>query len=410
MSPAGTNQVQTDVRAFCAANGLSVVAPKWPAQGETAVFFNTRLGILYVQATSEDLDRLEKGIQALQLPPPTPPSVDATLNAQPAKDPTASSDLLERIQKVDSRLEGLRTHYKDGHPKVQEAIAERIALVNEASSGATNRFVKMEVKLVEVREPNSSRLGLDWVFGPAQTNQPALSQGSAQEFAGAPQDPRSENYHVDLFRTVSEVATVSSSQFAALLKRLEVEPGTELVSAPSVLTENGRQSVVSVTQEVSVVDGVNAVPGSSTNQAEIRYNTTKTQVGPSVEMLPVFVGDSLRMHILAKITEFLGYDQPKPGQSVQTKDAKGKTLEGIQPLPHLRVRVAMGDPVLRRGETAVLRGPLVTETVRVKDKVPVLGDVPLLGRLFRSESTNTFKKRLYVFVTPTEMDAAGNPK
>jgi len=70
----------------------------------------------------------------------------------------------------------------------------------------------------------------------------------------------------------------------------------------------------------------------------------------------------------------------------------------------------MADPVLRPGETAVLRGPLVTETVRVKDKVPVLGDVPLLGRLFRSESTSTFKKRLYVFVTPVEMDAGGRPK
>ena len=314
---------------------------------------------------------------------------------------------MERIQKVDARLRELRTHYKDTHPKVKQVIAERMALVGGASPGAMSRFVKMEVKLVEVRESNSSGLGLEWLFGPAQTNQVAPSSGSSS----ASDDPRSENYHVDLFRSVSEVATVSSNQFAALLKRLEAEPGTELVSAPSVLTENGRQTVVSVTQEeVSIVDGVKAYSGSGTNQAQIVYNTSKVPLGPSVEMLPLFVGDSLRMHILAKITEFLGYDQPKPGQSVQTKDSKGKTLEGVQPFPHLRVRVAMADPVLRRGETAVLRGPLVTEMVRVKDKVPVLGDVPLLGRLFRSESTNTFKKRLYVFVTPTEMDSAGNPR
>ena len=412
-APAEPSNPLNELREFFATQGISFPRPEAASVSEQNSMGFMFSGRLMVSAKASELDQIDRILAPVKLKP-TPRAV-ATLASNRAEStaPIASAqpaDLLERIQKVDARLRDLRTHYKDTHPKVQEVIAERMALVGGASSGATNRFVKMEVKLVEVREPNSSRLGLDWVFGPAQTNQAALSSGSAQEFAGAPGDPRSENYHVDLFRSVSEVATVSSNQFAALLKRLEAEPGTELVSAPSVLTDNGRQSVVSVTQEISMVDGVNAVPGSPTNQAQIRYNTTKMQIGPTVELLPVFVGDSLRMHVLAKITEFLGYDQPKPGQSVQTKDSKGKTLEGIQPLPHLRVRVAVADPVLRRGETAVLRGPLVTETVLTKEKVPVLGDVPLLGRLFRSESTTTFKKRLYVFVTPTEMDAAGNPK
>ena len=420
---AGSTNLQDGVRALFSTNGINLGEVNWastPQADQSAIFFQPRSGVLFVRASLDELNKIEKILQRHEWGTSpggvTPAASNAATSALgPQVESRASGtleknvvpeDLLGRIQKVDARLRDLRTHYKDTHPKVQEVIAERMALVGGASSGATNRFVKMEVKLVEVREPNSSRLGLDWVFGPAQTNHVAPLGGSSL----AAEDSRNENYHVDRFGTVSEVATVSSNQFAALLKRLEAEPGTELVSAPTVLTDNGRQSVVSVTQEVSVVDGVNAVPGSSTNQAEIRYNTTKTQFGPSVEMLPVFVGDSLRMHILAKITEFLGYDQPKPGQSVQTKDSKGKTLEGIQPFPHLRVRVAVADPVLRRGETAVLRGPLVTETVLVKDKVPVLGDVPLLGRLFRSESINTFKKRLYVFVTPTEMDAAGNPK
>jgi len=45
---------------------------------------------------------------------------------------------------------------------------------------------------------------------------------------------------------------------------------------------------------------------------------------------------------------------------------------------------------------------------RQKDKVPFLGDLPVLGRLFRSESNTTARKNLIVFVTPTIIDPSGN--
>ena len=60
------------------------------------------------------------------------------------------------------------------------------------------------------------------------------------------------------------------------------------------------------------------------------------------------------------------------------------------------------------GQTLVLGG-LLSETVNtLKDQVPMLGDLPLVGRLFRSESKNTHKRNLLVFITPTIIDPAGN--
>ena len=54
-------------------------------------------------------------------------------------------------------------------------------------------------------------------------------------------------------------------------------------------------------------------------------------------------------------------------------------------------------------------GGLITEDVtKLKDKVPVLGDLPFVGRLFRSESSSTKKKNLVIFVTPTIIDPSGN--
>ena len=57
----------------------------------------------------------------------------------------------------------------------------------------------------------------------------------------------------------------------------------------------------------------------------------------------------------------------------------------------------------------VLGGLITEDVVKLKDKVPILGDLPLIGRLFRSESSQTAKKNLMIFVTPTIIDPAGNP-
>ena len=60
------------------------------------------------------------------------------------------------------------------------------------------------------------------------------------------------------------------------------------------------------------------------------------------------------------------------------------------------------------GQTVVLGGMTRDESKTVKNRVPVLSDVPLLGPLFRSESTYHNKKTVLVFVTPTIIDPAGN--
>jgi len=56
----------------------------------------------------------------------------------------------------------------------------------------------------------------------------------------------------------------------------------------------------------------------------------------------------------------------------------------------------------------VLGGLISDNVTRIKDKVPVLGDIPFIGKLFRSESSETKKKNLVIFVTPTIIDPAGN--
>jgi general secretion pathway protein D len=80
----------------------------------------------------------------------------------------------------------------------------------------------------------------------------------------------------------------------------------------------------------------------------------------------------------------------------------------VLPLPRLRVRQVVTSCNVWDGQTVVLGGMISEDIRKIKDKVPILGDLPWVGRLFTSESNESNKKNLLVFVTPTIIDPAGN--
>ena len=77
-------------------------------------------------------------------------------------------------------------------------------------------------------------------------------------------------------------------------------------------------------------------------------------------------------------------------------------------LPLFRVRQVISAVNVWDGQTVVLGGMLAETVTTIKDQVPMLGDLPLVGRFFRSESKNAQKRNLLVFITPIIIDSAGN--
>jgi type II secretory pathway component GspD/PulD (secretin) len=119
------------------------------------------------------------------------------------------------------------------------------------------------------------------------------------------------------------------------------------------------------------------------------------------------------MALIPSDTEFGGYDTISsteiPGYN------PGAALAGIAngtalpvALPNFTVRQVVTTVNVWDNQTVVLGG-LITSTVQsTKDKVPFLGDLPGVGRLFQSQSKTEQKDNLMVFVTPTIVDPAGN--
>jgi len=208
--------------------------------------------------------------------------------------------------------------------------------------------------------------------------------------------------------------------------REEQREGVDLLSEPEVTTESGRQAQFQVTDIRSIVIGIDqgngqqnvTVTGGGTGSVGGQQNFFITPVpqtfplGPSLDVLPSVSSDgfTVQMTIIPTITEFVGYDDPGKfvAQAVGSGGATGSSVTTPTPLPRFRVRQVVSSVTVWDAQTVVLGGLISEDVTRLKDKVPVLGDMPFVGKLFRSESTQTKKKNLMIFVTPTIIDPAGN--
>src|SRR5688572_1556542 len=135
--------------------------------------------------------------------------------------------------------------------------------------------------------------------------------------------------------------------------------------------------------------------------------TTALSTGQVMDVIPFVSADgyTIQLNLVPTFTEFLGYDQETARQFRTV--VQGLPVQDT-PLPRFRVRQVATTAVVWDGQTVVLGG-LIAESVRkVREKVPVLGDIPFVGRLFRSESSDSTKVNLVIFVTPTIIDPAGN--
>jgi len=129
--------------------------------------------------------------------------------------------------------------------------------------------------------------------------------------------------------------------------------------------------------------------------------------GQVLDVIPFVSADgySVQLNIIPTLTEFLGYDDEN---ARQFQTVVGNQPTQPTPLPKFRVRQVATSATVWDGQTIVLGGLIAENVQKSRQKIPVLGDIPLVGRLFRSEANQSIKKNLVIFVTPTIIDPAGN--
>jgi general secretion pathway protein D len=144
-------------------------------------------------------------------------------------------------------------------------------------------------------------------------------------------------------------------------------------------------------------------PGTSA----ITETIQQVETGPVLDVVPYVLSDgyTINLTLVPSLTDFNGYETPP---AIPNVTAGLNVVQLPVLLPLFTVRQVVTTVNVWDNQTVVLGG-LVSSTINsTLDKVPVIGDLPLVGRLFQSQSKASVKKNLMIFVTPTIVDPAGN--
>jgi general secretion pathway protein D len=231
-------------------------------------------------------------------------------------------------------------------------------------------------------------------------------------------------------------AVIDNTGLAAVINAINNLTGVSLLSAPSVTTQNGLKANIDIVREfpyptsfdkpkLSNSSNLAYSSGHDFNEALVlaipptpREFVTQ-DVGVSLEVQPTTYPDQ---RIDLDISEcqvldfdgFINYGVPIVTRTEETnppETEEGTVLTGgviNQPVFNLRSMVT--NLQVLDGQTAVLGGLTREDTQEIKDKVPGLGDLPLVGRLFQSKVSQRTKKDLIFFITARLIRSNGKPQ
>ncbi|MDD3765054.1 MAG: type IV pilus secretin PilQ [Nevskiales bacterium] len=158
------------------------------------------------------------------------------------------------------------------------------------------------------------------------------------------------------------------------LSALQTEGRGEVISTPRVVTANGKQALIEQGREIPYQSS----SGNTGTQTQFKKAVLSLTVTPQITPDDRVVMD-------------LSVTNDSQGQNVNT---------GVGSAPAIDTRRLDTQVLIRSGETVVLGGVFQEENQQSASKVPLLGDIPLLGALFRNHSRSTNKRELLIFVTP----------
>jgi general secretion pathway protein D len=260
-----------------------------------------------------------------------------------------------------------------------------------------------------IYNPASATGGTDGLRGTAGINPGGGSITALQSLL----DP---TYPQDASNQIGVNAQVFGRGFAAVLQLLQNAIGKDLVAAPRVTLADGKQSKIVISRRMFYPtsytqpnvpnndQGVGAgfiLPSNPTGFEYRDIGTTLEVKGESTS-IPKAVDLDFTNLLVEDFEGFVDYGvQIAAAPLVPTSSARTNTVIGSAPflVPIFSKKSLQSRVRLIDGETVGMGG-LISDVVQlVDDKVPMLGDIPMLGRLFRSEASQKIKSNLVIFCT-----------
>lgn len=302
--------------------------------------------------------------------------------------------------------------------------------------------VEIEARFVEIGENDLSELGVEWMLtdawelanqkgtGPIQSR-PRVQMNGNSVGGGFTHGLRYFTQTGDSLtpaaRTTANAANMQGSvlslssiltnpELTMILHALEQKGGTDLLSSPRVTTRSGVNAQIKIVQEI-----IYPTEFESQSVGDLIAGTTSGATGMALDPYrsrPPIPGsfETREIGVILNATPTVGPDGytidltlvPEVAEFVRWIDYGAADLYPILQ-PVFASRNVTTSIVLWDGQTVVMGGLIRDQTTSVDDKIPLLGDLPILGHLFRNKGKHSEKQNLVIFVTAKLVDPAGNP-
>nr|WP_042862164.1 type II secretion system secretin GspD [Dickeya sp. NCPPB 3274] len=246
--------------------------------------------------------------------------------------------------------------------------------------------VLVEAIIAEIQDADGLNLGIQW----------ANKRAGMTQFTNTGIPISTAVIGTDQFRNDGTLTTAYASalgsfngitagfyrgNWSMLLTALSSDSKNDVLATPSIVTLDNMEATFNVGQEVPVLTG------SQTTSADNIFNTVERKtVGIKLRVKPqINEGDSVLLQIEQEVS------------SVADSNSSTNSSLGVT----FNTRTVNNAVMVTNGETVVVGGLLDKTAVETNNKVPLLGDIPWLGSLFRSKSQTVSKRNLMLFLRPT---------
>ena len=248
-----------------------------------------------------------------------------------------------------------------------EEISQIDELIKELDKEKTQVYV--QARIIEVNDELVNQIGVSYgIFGARASNNVLSSFSSSLNNADIPTLSIEGLKIPDL---------TSGLALGASLNLLKQNGALDIVSEPSILAINNKESSIYVGETISI-----KVSSSVTDGGTIKENYEREDVGLTLKVKPRISNDT---KVTLEIEAIL--------EGVKTT----QTISGNADTSKKQIKTTT---ILNNGESVIIGGLIENKIESTNQKVPVLGDIPLFGELFKNNINNSKKNNLVIIVTP----------
>lgn len=175
----------------------------------------------------------------------------------------------------------------------------------------------------------------------------------------------------------------------AVVKWSSTDSRTKVLSSPVILTTDNKEAKIDVSQELYFYKGISYQSVGGTSNYQPIPNVESRKVGLSLTVKPKI---NQKKFVVMEIS-----------QKIENQ-AGTQPIEGQGNWPIVATREMTASVAVQSGETIILGGLVENNNTDARTKIPILGDIPILGIPFRSSSNDRQRKEIIVFITPYVLD------